>query len=446
MMKPGFSVIVIVYLFASGCASNRIYAKKEYFYNPSTVWSEFNYRSYDSFSNATDALRMKLNKIWTKRKKSGAYTKKSTGDAQEIVESLVPGDGSPNSGSCIGTGKGVVLLLHGLYDSPYIMKDIGHYFNDQCYHTRYLLLPGHGTVPGDLRHLDYMQWVDAVKNVVEQTKKDFDREKIIFAGFSTGAGLALNYAVDNPEEIEALFLFAPLIKLAGVRVFGSYVVEALFEYVDKHAELDTYKYESVTANSVIQANKLANSVRDKLINRKLKAPVFIVQAWNDYTLPATETVELFDSKVFGTGSVFLLYAPVEVAGFSFLICEVADKNIFLEADKVVCNSSFSYTTGGIDATIDDFSHMSLTLSPTDSHYGIEKNYRYCLQYKNRTDLRICKERTKPFVCHGERRIFSSKYMSNLCPEDETVMIRLTSNPRFEHLTSQLTYFLQRHGL
>lgn len=445
-MKLGIPVIVIAYLFLSGCASNKIYAEKEYFYNPSTVWSEFTYQSYDSFANATDALRMKLNRIWTKRKKSGAYTNKSSDDAKEIVESLVPGDGYPDSKRCTGTDKGVVLLLHGLYDSPYVMKDIGHYFNDQCYHTRYLLLPGHGTVPGDLRHLHYMEWVDAVSNVVELTKKEFETKKIIFAGFSTGAGLALNYAADNPKEIEAMFLFAPLVELTGVRVFGSYVVEALFEYIDKHAELDTYKYESITANSVIQANRLANSVRDKLKKRQLEAPVFIIQAWSDYTLTAAETIELFNSNVFGSKSVFLLYAPVEVEGFRFLTCEFADQNIFSNTDKVVCNSSFSYNTGGADATIDDYSHMSLTLSPTDSHYGIEKNYRYCLQYKNRTNLRACKERTKPMVCHGERRVFSGKYISNLCPEDETIMIRLTSNPRFEHLKNQFTYFLDSYGL
>lgn len=438
--------IVFIALFAVGCGSKKIYDESEYYYNSTRVWEVFEYGENESFERAGIELREKLKPIWVRRIEKGNYTKESISGVEEIINHLVPADGMPDEINCAGKQARVALLLHGLYDSPYTMKDLGRFFNGQCYITRYLLLPGHGTVPGDLRALEYIDWVKAVSDVMDETRKDFPDATIAMAGFSTGAGLALNYVLNNPDSIDAVFLFAPLVELSGVRVFGSYVIEALLEYVDKHDERDTFKYESVTANSVIQANKLADTMRVKLRKSELKMPVFITQARHDYTLSAKDTIQLFDSGVFGSKSVFLLYSPHEVAGFERKNCESLSEDLFLNTNKASCDSSFFYETENTRAMIDDYSHMSLTLDASDRHYGIEQGYRYCLQYKSEAKQKACKADTWPRVCHGERAAFGGNYYSDECSRRKATMIRLTSNPGFEHLKKQLEFFMRRYGL
>ena len=384
--------------------------------------------------------------MWHIRHALGRYTKATTKDVNEIIGELVPSDWPSTGNDCNGDSKGVALLLHGLYDSPYVMKDVGRFFNEECYQSRFLLLPGHGTVPGDLRSLELKQWTEAVKTVVKQTIDEYEVEKIIIVGFSTGAGLALNYASDHRDDVQALFLFAPLVDLSVKPVFVAGLAETLGEYVQKGEEMDSFKYESVPANSVLQANRLAKMVKNKLRKNNLEIPVFIAQAKNDYTLPSAATIDLFNDNAFGADSVFLLYSPVEVEGFRFSNCDNVEQDVFSNTNKVTCNSSFTYTQDGFEATIDDYSHMSLVLSPTDPHYGINGKYRYCLHYQKGTNLENCRTGLKPDVCYGERDVFRGWHVSKACPVFESVIIRLTSNPKFQHLESQLSHFMRKRKL
>ena len=446
-MKFSFIMVMAGILLSTGCASKKVYDERGYLFNPNGVWDEFEYDDYGSFGEATATLRVKLREVWSIRHALGRYTKPETDSVSEIIDQLVPRDGPVADQDCEDGSKGVALLLHGLYDSPYVMKDIGLFFNEKCYQSRFLLLPGHGTVPGDLRNLQYTQWTKAVDTVVKQTKKDYKKEKIVIAGFSTGAGLALNYASDHAADVQALFLFAPLVDLSMKPVFGAGLVETLGEYVQKGEELDTFKYESVTANSVLQANQLAKIVSKKLSNDNLEMPVFIAQAKNDYTLSSQATIDLFDDNAFGSKSAFLLYSPKDVEkGFQFKDCNNPGIDDFGDTNKIACNSSFEYKHDSIEATIDDYSHMSLILSPTDPHYGINGNYRYCLHYRKGSNLMSCNTGKKLKVCYGERDVFRGRHVSEVCPVFDSVIIRLTSNPKFEHLKSQLSHFMRKQKL
>ncbi len=445
-MKYGVLLVVVGVLFSTGCGSKKIHDEDGYLFDPTGVWNDFKYGSYGSYGEAAAALRARLKEVWHIRHALGRYTKATTKDVNEIIGELVPSDGPSTGNDCNGDSKGVALLLHGLYDSPYVMKDVGRFFNEECYQSRFLLLPGHGTVPGDLRSLELKQWTEAVKTVVKQTIDEYEVEKIIIVGFSTGAGLALNYASDHRDDVQALFLFAPLVDLSVKPVFVAGLAETLGEYVQKGEEMDSFKYESVPANSVLQANRLAKMVKNKLRKNNLEIPVFIAQAKNDYTLPSAATIDLFNDNAFGADSVFLLYSPVEVEGFRFSNCDNVEQDVFSNTNKVTCNSSFTYTQDGFEATIDDYSHMSLVLSPTDPHYGINGKYRYCLHYQKGTNLENCRTGLKPDVCYGERDVFRGWHVSKACPVFESVMIRLTSNPKFQHLESQLSHFMRKRKL
>jgi len=447
MMKFNYIPMLFALLLLSGCAGKKVYDERGYLFNPSDVWIDFEYGDYQSYDVAATALKARLKEVWHVRQALGRYTKATTNNVDEIINELVPADGLVTNEACNGLSKGTVVLLHGLYDSPYVMKDIGHFFNQQCYQSRFLLLPGHGTVPGDLRDLKYRQWTKAVKTVVEQTMDEYKREKILIAGFSTGAGLAINYASDYPDNVQALFLFAPLVDLPMKPVFGAALFDTFGEYVQKGNEMDTFKYESVPANSVLQANRLAKMVKHKLITKNLNIPVFIAQAKNDYTLSSQATIDLFNDNAFGSKSAFLLYSPKDdEKGFKFKDCNNSGIDDFGKANKIACNSSFVHSQSSPKVTIDDYSHMSLILSPTDPHYGIGGNYRYCLQYRKGSNLENCRYGGKLKVCYGERDVFRGRHVSKECPVFESVIVRLTSNPKFDHLKTQLANFMKKQEL
>ena len=56
-----------------------------------------------------------------------------------------------------------MLLIHDLGDTPYEMRGLGQRFAAACYLVRAILLPGHGTVPGDLLAVDHRAWVEATR-------------------------------------------------------------------------------------------------------------------------------------------------------------------------------------------------------------------------------------------------------------------------------------------
>jgi hypothetical protein len=78
----------------------------------------------------------------------------------------------PRQSGCDASNTEGVLLLHGLTDSPFLMRDLGDFFNrlPGCFLIRSMLLPGHATTPGDLGRVDYMHWVEAAQYGIDQFK------------------------------------------------------------------------------------------------------------------------------------------------------------------------------------------------------------------------------------------------------------------------------------
>src|SRR3990167_2196507 len=86
-----------------------------------------------------------------------------------------------------GTHKGI-LLLHGLYDSPCITQSLAQYFAERGFMVRSLLLPGHGTVPGDLLQITYEDWLAWGRFGLQTLQQEV--EELYVVGFSMGAALA----------------------------------------------------------------------------------------------------------------------------------------------------------------------------------------------------------------------------------------------------------------
>ena len=72
----------------------------------------------------------------------------------DVIEDRAPFELIPNRRRCPRAADGrhakAALLLHDLGGTPYEMRDLGRALVEHCYLVRAILLPGHGTVPGDL--------------------------------------------------------------------------------------------------------------------------------------------------------------------------------------------------------------------------------------------------------------------------------------------------------
>ena len=117
------------------------------------------------------------------------------------------------------------LLLHGLSDSPHLMRSLAATLHGQGATVLALRLPGHGTAPGGLLSTRWRDWVAAVDYGVARLEERLDGRPLWIAGFSTGATLALHQAVAaaHREERQAaagLILIAPAIELPWVARFA----------------------------------------------------------------------------------------------------------------------------------------------------------------------------------------------------------------------------------
>ena len=80
-----------------------------------------------------------------------AHQRLGSSDLDAVVAGNMPFRLYPtnNDGKAHAYRRGI-LLTHGLTDSPYFMRDLGAYFQAQGFVVLAVLLPGHGTQPGDL--------------------------------------------------------------------------------------------------------------------------------------------------------------------------------------------------------------------------------------------------------------------------------------------------------
>ncbi|MBE9536531.1 MAG: alpha/beta hydrolase [Proteobacteria bacterium] len=443
--RLGLLILLALSLFITG------FNGKVLRYQPSGLYTEFNYSEEHSYAYYRKDLREKLSRNWQELLE--AKGAKTPAEVERIVELLAPTDKPPLNCSVVpdrlegGRYRRGVLLIHGLYDSPYVMKDLEKFFNENCFYTRSILLPGHGTRPGDMLEISYIEWIKAVDFAVARFLDEV--EDLYIAGFSTGAALAVRKAIKDPDSIKGLFLFAPSLKLRTGSAALLHRLGKKWVPWQRFDDDDFVKYESITLKSVIEVKRLADEVREDLEGQAdgLAIPAMIVLSDSDYTIPAKETIRLFDEGRFGEKSRMIVYHRGDRPDSLPAQCYNPDASSGKDCRKLYYNSRFKYEMADAVYQISDYSHMSLTLPPDDVHYGLAGDYRYCLQYFFGWQdglRRACKADVPAKVCLGERSAFGSQKYEE-CEVQGRVVRRLSSNPLFKEMTGQIGNFIDKLG-
>ncbi len=332
-------------------------------------------------------------------------------DISKIIQANSPFEWYPakNPSASNRKIKNGVLLIHGLYDSPFTVMDIGKHFLAKDFLVRAILLPGHGTVPGDLLNIQYPEWIKATHYGLESLRAEV--ENIFVVGFSMGATLAIHEAITNPI-IQSLCLIGPALKARNP--FVPYLIKlARFtqhfyrphKWYKVNRQKSFAKYESMPVHAADQACKLMHQTCDLLQKKPLEIPVFAVISKDDETLDANAVVN-FVAQESNPNNRLIIYTNQPNA---YSDSRIEQRSSFFPEQRIL-----------------DFSHVCLPISPNNTHYGKHGDYQDFQAYPNN-------EAPNPNgVFQGA---INKQNMS------QHIIQRLSYNPDFDYMISALDQFL-----
>ncbi len=185
-----------------------------------------------------------------------------------------------------------ILLVHGLFETPFELKDLARTFHERCFLVRAVLLPGHGTRPADLIDVHYRDWVETVNYGIRGLQRKVDEVHV--AGFSLGGLLAANATLDN-STIGAAVLIAPAI---GVRspalIWNTNWLRHIKDWVVKRPYGMPVRYVSIATNAPAQVYELSQVFNQKLADRgKFPTPIMLVVSIEDIAIQPELALESF---------------------------------------------------------------------------------------------------------------------------------------------------------
>ena len=186
----------------------------------------------------------------------------------------------------------VVVLFHGLSDSPFFFRSIAQSIYQQGNNVIVALMPGHGKKQADEDMQDYKladRWRSHMSEVVDFASSLGEQRYL--GGFSTGGALATEYILQNPQSIKGVMLFSGALALNSsvesmANIFGIQWLAKTLDGEYKTQGRNPYKYPSVARFSAFELTEVIFSVRD-LIEQgaPLNLPIFVAHSLADATIP-----------------------------------------------------------------------------------------------------------------------------------------------------------------
>lgn len=289
-------------------------------------------------------------------------------DLEKIVDGNAPFELTPPPGFSSGQQKTYrrgVLLTHGLSDSPYFMRHLAAFFQENGFRVMAVLLPGHGTQPGDLLEVTWQEWARTVAYGADKLAEEVD--EVYLAGYSTGATLSV-YQSLRDNRVRGLFLFSPALKitrwaaLANLHKLYSWLIPSA-RWVDIKPDLDIYKYESFTKNAAAQTYALTQELDVQLQEHEVDIPVFIAASADDMTVKTSVTLEFIERARHPSSKLVLYTTEPEKFSPGFLAEKLELVNSVVPGQKILSSA-----------------HTAIVMPSKDEHYGVAGEYSNCVHY------------------------------------------------------------------
>lgn len=212
----------------------------------------------------------------------------------------------------------VAVLVHGLSDSPFFMREIASILFDEGFDVLVPLLPGHGLRDADDAMGDSQlaeRWQAHVDDVIDLASNMGNT--LIVGGFSTGGALAVEHYLDVDDNIDGLMLFSGALALSEnaesmSRIWG---IKWLAKIIDgdyvTHGP-NPFKYPHVAGFAGLELMDIINVVRDAFENnKKINVPLFAAHSQADATTPIYG-VENVMEHTSGSNTFFVIDASYEL--------------------------------------------------------------------------------------------------------------------------------------
>jgi alpha-beta hydrolase superfamily lysophospholipase len=223
------------------------------------------------------------------------------------------------------TPKIGVLLLHGMSDSPYSLRNAGRRLNEAGAWVVGLRLPGHGTAPAGLVTVKWEDMAAAVRLAMRHLQDKVGDRPLYIVGYSNGGALAVDYALMSLEDtvlppIEGIVLISPAIGVTAVAALAKWQAK-LGRLIGRHKlawnailpEYDPFKYGSFAVNAGDQAYRLTKHIDSRLkvlegtMALKRFPPVLAFQSVVDATVSTKAVVEGLFNRLPARGHELVLF-------------------------------------------------------------------------------------------------------------------------------------------
>jgi len=225
-----------------------------------------------------------------------------------------------------GPPVGVVVLLHGLTDSPYSQRHVAERYRDHGFLAIVPRLPGHGTVPAGLTEVVWEDWTAATRLAVREARRRVGPGlPLHIVGFSNGGALAMKYAldaIDDPKlpRADRIVLISPMIGITEWARFAGFAgLPAIFPAFAKAAwlavlpEFNPFKYNSFPINGARQSSLLTRALQPRIARYaregRLKdlPPILTFQSLTDFTVSTQAIVDALYVQLPDNGSELVLF-------------------------------------------------------------------------------------------------------------------------------------------
>jgi esterase/lipase len=341
-------------------------------------------------------------------------------DPSVVIDANTPFELKPEKPLSTTTRYGA-LLIHGLLDCPFIMRDIATTLQTQGLLVRSILLPGHGTRPSSLLNVKYQDWLQATHYGITSLAKEVD--KIFLVGFSTGASLALFHSLQATyDNIAGLILLAPAIQISPFSCMTNLPPKLDFlskrlDWLHIVEENDYVKYQSMPFNAAYQVYLLTQEIKRISDVTFLKHPVFVGISADDMTVSSKATIKYFREHS-PKHSRLVIYT-----------------NYFNRLhDTRILKRPASYP----EMSIANISHVAIPTAPNNPHYGEQGDYVRASHIQ--ANIRA----GKPIV-YGTLNNFANDMLNVLYRMGlhKREYVRLTFNPDFDFLAQSISRFIEK---
>ena len=311
--------------------------------------------------------------------------------------------------------RGGVLLLHGMSDSPYALRTLGKALHRNGYWVVGMRMPGHGTAPSGLRYISRQDMAAAVRIGMTHLDEKVNGKPVHMVGYSTGAPLSLEFALDALEGKSApvpgsLILISPAIGIHSAAGMASFMDSMAglpglgsWSFTQVQDEFDPYKYNSFATNAADVVHRLTRSVAMRLQQRAgarpevILPPTLVFKSTVDATVTTDAVIDnllirlhtdrhelvLFDINRYAAATRMLVNDPapltdrvMDADDLPFAVSLVTNEStetvrVISKYKKPFSRDASSKRERGVSwpPGVVSLSHVALPIAPDDPLYG-----------------------------------------------------------------------------